>query len=74
MAAPSRNLLGGLSYIDRPLADGVTERRPFMIDVLYGDQQGRQRTISRYTLLPASDSGWYAQGGRHWNLGRPDPR
>jgi hypothetical protein len=63
---------------DDPLRPGfmraLTERHPFMIDVLYGDQQGRQRTISRYTLLPASDSGWYAQGGRHWNLGRPDPR
>jgi hypothetical protein len=63
---------------DDPLRPGftraLTERHPFMIDILYGDQQGRQRTISRYTFLPASDNGWYAQGGRHWNLGRPDPR
>jgi hypothetical protein len=50
------------------------ERRPFTIDILYGDQQGGQRTISRYTVLPASDDGWYAQVGRHWNLDRPDPR
>jgi hypothetical protein len=49
-------------------------RQPFTIDVLYGDQQGKQRTISRYTILPAGDDGWYAQAGRHWNLDRPDPR
>jgi hypothetical protein len=63
---------------DDPLRPGfmhaLTERHPFMIDILYGDQQGRQRTISRYTVLPATDNGWYAQGGRHWNLDRPDPR
>jgi hypothetical protein len=52
----------------------LTERRPFTIDLLYGDQQGRQRTISRFTLLPAGDDGWYSQVGRHWNLDRPDPR
>jgi hypothetical protein len=54
--------------------DAQKERRPFTIDILYGDQQGGQRTISRYTVLPASDDGWYAQVGRHWNLDRPDPR
>jgi len=63
---------------DDPLHRGflraLTERQPFMIDILYGDQQGRQRTISRYTILPASDDGWYAQAGRHWNVDRPDPR
>jgi hypothetical protein len=52
----------------------LTERRPFTIDLLYGDQQGRQRTISRFTVLPAGDDGWYSQVGRHWNLDRPDPR
>ena len=63
---------------DDPLRPGfmraLTERHPVMIDILYGDQQGRQRTISRYTVLPATDDGWYAQAGRHWNVDRPDPR
>jgi hypothetical protein len=49
-------------------------RQAFTLDLLYGDQQGGQRTISRYTVLPASDDGWYAQVGHHWNLDRPDPR
>ena len=52
----------------------LDERQPFTIDLLYGDQQGGQRTISRYTVLPAGDEGWYAQVGRHWHLDRPDPR
>jgi len=52
----------------------LAERRPFTIELLYGDQQGRQRTISRYTVLPAGDDGWYGQVGHHWNLDRPDPR
>jgi len=52
----------------------LEDRLPFTIDLLYGDQQGRQRTISRYTVLPASDGGWYGQVGHHWNLDRPDPR
>jgi hypothetical protein len=56
------------------LLSAFTERRPFTIDLLYGDQQGGQRTITRFTVLPTSDDGWYSQGNRHWNLDRPDPR
>jgi hypothetical protein len=52
----------------------LAERQPFTLDLLYGDQHGGQRTISRYTILPAHDDGWYGQVGRHWNLDRPDPR
>jgi hypothetical protein len=60
--------------VRRGFLKALEERHPFTIDVLYGDQQGGQRTISRYTVLPAGDDGWYAQAGRHWNLDRPDPR
>jgi len=59
----------------RPLfLEAMGERTPFRIDLLYGDQQGGQRTISRFTVLPASEEGWYVQVSRHWNLDRPDPR
>jgi hypothetical protein len=61
-----------------PVRDGLLrvlgERQAFTIDVLYGDQQGGQRTISRFIVLPGSDEGWYCQVARHWNLDRPDPR
>jgi hypothetical protein len=69
---------GAVRADDDPLRPGflsaLAERRPFTIDLLYGDQEGGQRTISRFTVLPASDDGWYCQGARHWNLDRPDPR
>ena len=44
------------------------------LDLLYGDHQGGQRTVSRFSLLPAGDSEWLATIARHWNLDRPDPR
>jgi hypothetical protein len=56
------------------IAGAVTDQRPFTIDVLYGDQEGGQRVISRFIAMPAGEAGWYAQTGRHWNIDRPDPR
>jgi hypothetical protein len=56
------------------LVQVVTERRPCTIELLYGDQQGGQRTISRFAVLPAGNDGWYCQASRHWNVDRPDPR
>jgi hypothetical protein len=56
------------------VAGAITERRPFRIDVLYGDQEGGQRVVSRFVLVPAGDTNWYTQTGRHWNVDRPDPR
>jgi hypothetical protein len=52
----------------------VTERQPFTIELLYGDQEGGQRTISRCLVMPASDGGWFSQIARHWNIDRADPR
>lgn len=69
---------GAIRDADDPMREGfvsvITERRPFTLDLLYGDQQGGQRTISRFTVLPTNDDGWFCQAGRHWNLDRPDPR
>ena len=56
------------------LLDVVRDREPFSVEVLYGDQDGGQRTISRFTVLPAGDEGWYCQATRHWNVDRPAPR
>jgi hypothetical protein len=43
------------------------------IDILYGDQQGMQRMISRFSLL-AHDDTWAATISRHWNVDGADPR
>jgi hypothetical protein len=56
------------------MAKTIAEREPFCIDVLYGDQRGGERTISRLIVMPASDDGWYALQARHWHLDRPNPR
>jgi hypothetical protein len=45
-----------------------------MVDILYGDHEGGQRMISRYSLIPRDDGGWTASAGRHWNVDRQDPR
>jgi len=58
----------------RWLGPAIEARRSFAIDVLYGDQEGGQRVISRFIVVPAGDDNWYTQSGRHWNIDRPDPR
>jgi hypothetical protein len=49
-------------------------RERALVDLLYGDYEGGQRTISRFSMLPAGDDGWLWTVARHWNLDRADPR
>jgi len=44
-----------------------------VVDVLYGDERGLQRMISRFSLTP-HDETWTATIARHWNVDAPDPR
>jgi hypothetical protein len=49
------------------------------IDLLYGDNDGGQRAISRMMLRgykqdKAEERRWIASVVRHWNVDRPDPR
>lgn len=44
------------------------------IDVLYGDQDGGQRMVSRFGLLPGDDGDWNATVSRHWSVDGVDPR
>jgi hypothetical protein len=58
----------------RPVVEkALANREPFRIDLLYGDQRGLERTITRFVAVPA-EAFWYGQASRHWNLDRPDPR
>lgn len=52
----------------------VTARKPVTVDLLYSDQEGGQRVISRFVLTPRDDGHWIAAAARHWNLDRADPR
>jgi hypothetical protein len=49
------------------------------VDLLYSDNEGGQRAISRFLLSPEKtadrqDTIWVASVLRHRNLDRPDPR
>ena len=52
----------------------VTAREQMTIDVLYGDHEGGQRVITRFSIIPRGDQDWLLSAGRHWNVDRPDPR
>lgn len=51
----------------------IEDRRRFAVDVLYGDHELGQRSITRFGLVPRDDR-WIATVARHWNVDRPDPR
>ena len=56
----------------------VRDSLPFTIDLLYGDTEGGQRTVTRFGMIPVrvgdDQTKWYPSVARHWNLDRPDPR
>ena len=59
------------------LRQDIRDVQPFTIDILYGDHQGGQRTITRFGMIPrqtGDDTKWFPNVARHWNLDRPDPR
>ena len=56
------------------MAKAVQERTEMTVDVLYGDFEGGQHTITRFALRPMDDGGWYTVVSRHWNIDRDDPR
>jgi hypothetical protein len=57
------------------LADAIEQRRPLMVELLYSDLVGHERTISRFGLfpMPANDV-WLAGLNRHWFLDWEGPR
>jgi hypothetical protein len=62
-----------------PLGAAIAEGRGVSVDILYGDHEGGQRTITRFFTRPrdtADDEPWLwsCSTVRHWNLDRPDPR
>ena len=51
----------------------VEEPRVFYVDILYGDQEGRQRTITRISFTPIRDQ-WLCAAVLNWYPDRDDPR
>jgi hypothetical protein len=46
---------------------------PISVELLYSDQIGLQRAITRFALIPAGET-WLAVAGRHWYLDWDGPR
>jgi hypothetical protein len=55
------------------IAQTLADERAFVLDLLYTDQVGGQRTISRFALRPG-EAGWVTSAARHWYLDAPAPR
>jgi hypothetical protein len=55
------------------IADAIDSGDQLTVELLYSDQVGRQRTISRFSLIPAGDM-WLASLTRHWYLDWDGPR
>jgi hypothetical protein len=60
------------------VAQAVREESVLTVELLYSDEEGGQRTVTRYALFPhrgENDSlTWLTGVVRHWNIDRPDPR
>jgi len=59
------------------LRKDIEEVQPFTVELLYGDHEGGQRTITRFGMIPYQTDEtvlWYPSVALHWNLDRPDPR
>jgi len=76
---------GGTGFWQGALRDADDEMRagldatvrtgePLSIDLLYGDYEGGQRTLSRFSLLRVEDGSWLAGVVRHWRLDGVNPR
>src|SRR5262249_26881344 len=50
----------------------VTAGEAVSVELLYGDNEGGQRTITRFALIPHQgedgETMWLTAAGRHWNL------
>ena len=63
-----------------PLKAAIERREGISVDLLYGDHEGGQHTITRFYLGPRTygddEEPWLWTCGvvRHWNLDRADPR
>jgi hypothetical protein len=55
------------------VAQAIDARETLSIELLYTDQVGGQRTITRFGLIPTGDT-WLASVNRHWYLDWDGPR
>ena len=61
------------------VARAISQQEPITVELLYSDQVGAQRTITRFTLVPirrddADETNRLISTARHWYLDRAGPR
>jgi hypothetical protein len=52
----------------------IFDAEALTIDLLYGDQEGGQRVITRFVLRSSREGTWISSATHHWNVDRPNPR
>jgi hypothetical protein len=69
---------GAIRQPDDPFREGLSEAflagETLTIDLLYGDHEGGQQTISRFILTREQNDQWRPGVVRHWPLESTDPR
>jgi hypothetical protein len=55
-------------------ATAAKGREAVTIDLLYTDMHGGQRTVTRFSLMPAGGDRWLSTVGRHWPIDGVNPR
>jgi hypothetical protein len=60
--------------LQQELRAAIAARKALTVEVLYGDHEGGQRTISRFAMMPREGSEYLLSVSRHWSLDRPGPR
>jgi hypothetical protein len=56
------------------LVNGVSDGSTLIVDLLYGDYEGGQRTIARFAVRPPENGARRADVVRYWNVDGEDPR
>lgn len=52
----------------------IEARQRMSLEVLYGDHEGGQRTVTLFGIIPLDDGRWISSVARHWSIDRPGPR
>ncbi len=67
-------LRDGTDALRDEIAAAASAREPITVELMYTDQVGGQRTITRFGLTPVGDEDWLASVTRHWYLDGGGPR
>jgi hypothetical protein len=54
--------------------EAILARRRLAVEILYGDHEGGQRTVSLFSFTWREDATLTATVARHWSIDRPAPR